>query len=459
MIKEGMFPTLTERDRVATLRDYRSLYDGHHFAVLKLHDLIKKQYSKKEDIVYLAHNLPAYISDFFGDFVAGDTEKLVIRGNVDDQKVNIFVDETVFENDLVEKIADIGTEQSEFGFVVLLGWLDTSSTYHIDLVGQDQYFPQPDGSVVFATFKRVETMTQKDIFAFIQEYSVVGKDCVINRSVWKTDEQGIIAKKLNYPVGLGIFGRKVEDYKEVETIVGLGDLPIRQIDNTKRTQWGFGKSDYNDIMPQFAEINERSTHITTQLLQNLDAKLMLPKGMANEDGKIEPYDTILMESKDTPEAKFVTNNNPLIDAAERQIMAQTKVVSLVSAVPLWELLKTGMPERVESLRIQLFSSIRRANRKRAKIKRALNDMFRIGFKMKGINFDDDIDIRFSDVLPTDELIQATTEQTKVQSGLSSKTRAIMRLENVDEEEAKEELEQVAEEDKIAGIDVKKPPQL
>lgn len=81
-------------------------------------------------------------------------------------------------------------------------------------------------------------------------------------------------------------------------------------------------------------------------------------------------------------------------------------------------------------------------------------MFRIGAKMTSQSEalqNEDINMDFSDVLPTDETEQATVESTKVTSGLSSKKRAMMRLENYSEEEADEELKQIRAEDQIAGI--------
>lgn len=451
MLQANSFPSPVELERIGTLKNYQKLYDGEHFAVLGLHEMIKAQYVKEKDIVYLAHNLPAYISDFYGDFVAGDPDQMTIRGNTGQTEVDDFVDTVVYENDLVEKVSDIGTQQSEFGFSVLLGWLDSTGSYRISCVGQDQYFPQSDGSVVFATWKTVVTNNglSKTTYCLTQHYRLEGDDCVIERQAWECDGQGVIAKPFDFKILASYVGQS--EMQESEKLTGLGDLPIRQIDNSQRTRWGFGKSDYADIMPQLAETNERSTHIATQLLKNLDAKMQLPASMFNEDGKVEKFEAIGIESKDEPDAKYIINSNPLIAEAREHITSQVKTISLITAVPMWELLKSAMPERVESLRIQLFATSRRTARKRARIKRALNDMFRIGFKLKGINYDEDIEIAFSDVMPVDELSQANTESIKVTSGLTSKRSAIMRLENVDIEEAEAELKQIALEDKIAGV--------
>jgi hypothetical protein len=214
-----------------------------------------------------------------------------------------------------------------------------------------------------------------------------------------------------------------------------GELPFRKVSNGKND-----KSDYADIIPQMAEINERVTQNSTQFLKNMDAKLQLPKGMADEEGKVQPFDYILMETKETPSASYITNANPLMADAREHIMHELKIIELATGVPMWALTKGSQPDRVETLRIQMFQAIRKTERKRAKLKRAIQDMFRIIFKLEGKEMKDDISIKFSDVLPTDETEATNIETSKVGSGLSSKRSAIMRLEGISVEEAEEELE-------------------
>lgn len=448
------FPNAIERERLTTLKKYQRLYDGDQYATLGLHEIIKRQYEKEKDIIYISNPIPARVADFYGDFVAGNLDKMIFKAGEDQEK---FITEIVYENDLKEMISDIGTGQSEFGFAALLGWLDGDSKYHIEIIPQDQYFPQSDGSIIVATWKRDPKQNElsKDLLLFTKHYFNENRICVIERASWRCDERGVI--KESYPLAdmAKILGKT--EIIERETIEGLDDIPIRQIDNTAKNDYGFGKSDLADVIPQLAEINERTTQMATQFLKNLDAKMQLPAEMFNEDGKLEVFEAISI-SKESPDAKFITNDNPLMADAREHIMYQTKIISFATAVPMFELLKSAMPERVESLRIQMFSAIRRTDRKRGKIKRALNDMFRIGFKLKGMEFNEDIDIIFSDILPVDENIQATTENIKIMAGLSSKKSAIIRIEGYTPERADEELKQIANEDKISGIDINNPPQ-
>lgn len=457
-IQLNKFPNPVELERISTLRKYQKLYDGEQYSVLGLHDIIKKQYEKEKDIVYLANPIPARVADFYGDFVAGDTGKMIIKAGSDNKEVNDFVDETVYENDLKEKVNDYGTVQSEFGFVALLGWINEDELYIIEEIPQDQYFPQEDGSIIIATYKKDPSTSpfDKNLLLYTKKYSIKNEDCIIERAAWRTDERGVVKESYSLESMAKILG--VESIEPITIFQGVNDIPIRQVDNTNKNKWGFGKSDFADSIPQLSEINERMTHISTALLQTLDAKMQLPSNMFDEEGKVKIFDSVAMESKDSPEAKYITNDNPLLAEAREHIITQTKMISFATAVPMFELLKTSMPERVESLKIQLFQALRKTEKKRAKIKRALNDLFRVGFKLKGIEFDGDIDIIFSNVLPVDEQIQADTESVKVTSGLTSRKSAIMRLEGVTEKEADEELKRIQEEDKMSGVlDVKNPP--
>jgi hypothetical protein len=459
MLQPLKFPSAVERERLGTLKNYQKLYDNEQYAVLGLHEIIKKQYKKLADLVYLSHAIPARVTEFYGDFVSGDVDRMIIQAGTGVKEEEDFVEQTVFESDLKEKMFDIASSQSEFGFSVLLGRMDEEQTFIIDEVGVDQYFPQKDGSVVFATYKLDPSDSSgKRLLLYTQHYHMneTGDAVVIDRQAWTTNDDGV--GEAPYPLTsmAELLGK--DTIEATTTIENLDELPIRQIDNGKRTKWGFGKSDYADIMPQLAEVNERSTQISTQFLKNLNAKLVVPSNMLDEDDKLPDGDTYAMESKEDVTPTYITNTNSMISDAREHIVQEAKFISFVTGVPMFEILKSAMPERVESLRIQLFSAIRKTHRKRSKVSRAIKDMIRIGFKMAGKEFDTDPKIVFGDVLPIDENMEANTEATKVGAGLSSHISSIMRLENLSEEDAQKEVDKINEEANMSGVlDTSKPP--
>lgn len=459
MIIQNNFPSNVERKRIQTLRKYEKLHSNDQESVLVLHDLIKRQFSKQTDIIYLSHAIPAKISEFYSDFVQGDSYRMAINVINDDGKEQEIVDKIVETNDIIENIGDYAYNQSEYGYEVLLGYIDEDGKYRIQIVPKEQYFPQNDGSVIFATYifdpedSGTDTVNRAKLL-YTQHYKLEGEDVKIERKLWEINDEGM-AKTEVALIRAGI----TED--EEETIDNVGRLPIQQIDNGRRTEWGFGKSDYADIIPQLQEVNERRTHISTQLLKNLDAKMQLPvmDDLKSDDGKLKSFEYLMLEKEDR-DAKFIINENPLIEDTERHVENQLKFISWVTSVPMFELLKSAMPERVDAMRIQLFSAIRKAQKKRVKVSRGVQEMIKIGYRMlEGKEMTKDIEIKYSDVVPTDEQEEVDVESSKVNNGLSSKRSAMKRLENFTTEEVDAELELIKEESINSGVlNPNNPPQ-
>ena len=438
-----------------TLGKFEDLYDNNQRVVLPLHELVLKQYKNAGDVPYLAHAIPAKVSDFYGDFVQGDVDKMTLEFVGNETGIETF-DTITEDNDVDEKINDWATEQSISGYVALLGYLDEAGKYMIQEVDQDQYFPQSDGSVVFASYFRDYTLTNEAVVdeeapmrLYTQHYTLVGENVTIDRKVWTTDIDGTILEDM------GEAGLKLHFNVEAEeTLEGIGMLPIVQIDNGRRTRFGFGKSDYNDIMPQLGEINERRTHVATQLLKNLDAKIELAdnEDLKEGDGSLRHFEYVMRPDNETPETRYITNDNPLMEPTEIHITSQLRMISYFTDVPMWALNDSSAPERVESMKIKLFGAIRKTTRKRAKIKKGVKKIYAIGFKMLDVELEKDSDIllEFSDVLPDDEFIDAQTEQVKVEAGVTSRRSAMRRLEDYSEEELDAEIEQIKKEEVESG---------
>jgi hypothetical protein len=194
----------------------------------------------------------------------------------------------------------------------------------------------------------------------------------------------------------------------------------------------------------------------------MDAILEIPaiEGSKESDGKFKKIDTIELTDKDTPRSKFVALDNPLINETFTHLDRQMHFISWVTGVPIWELMASGQPERVEGMRIKMFNAIRKTDTKRGKIKRGLTDIIEIGYQMLGKEIDGELVIDFSDVLPTDPMQEATTEQTKVDAGLSSRKSAMKRLESYTDEEAQNEMEEIRRESIESGaVDPQDAPQI
>lgn len=459
MIIKNNFPNNIERKRIQTLRKYEKLHDNDQESVLLLHDLIKKQFSKQTDIIYLSHAIPSRISEFYSDFVQGDSFRMAINVVGADNREDEIVKDIIETNEIIENIGDYAYNQSEYGYEVLLGYVDEDGKFRIQIVPKEQYFPQSDGSVIFATYIYDPSDTERQgidrtKLLYTQHYYLEGGDVKIERKLWEINDEGKAEKEVSLE-------RANITVDPLETIDGLGRLPIQQIDNGRRTSWGFGKSDYSDIMPQLQEVNERRTHISTQLLKNLDAKMQLPAidSLKTDDGKIKQFEYLMVEKEDK-DAKFILNDNPLVEATEKHVENQLKFISWITAIPMFELLKSAMPERVDAMRIQLFGAIRKTQKKRAKISKGVKEMIKIGYKMlENKELEKDIEIKYSEVVPSDEQVEVEIESAKINNGLSSRRSAMKRLDNFTEEELDAELEIIKEENINSGVvNPNNPPQ-
>lgn len=454
-----VFPSDVELKRIQTLRKYEKLHDNEQESVLLLHDIIKRQFSKVTDIPYLSHAIPSRVSEFYGDFVQGESDKLSISVTNGTEEESAFIEEVIDTNDLTDSFGDYAYNQSEYGFEVLLGYVEDNK-FKVQIVDKDQYFPQPDGSVIFATYMFDPNDTRQNLkerskVLYTQQYYLDNQNVIIERKLWTIDSYGRADSEL--PLSYANI-TALED----EKIENLGYLPIVQIDNGRKTKWGFGKSDYADILPQLAEVNERRTHVSTQLLKNLDAKLQLPNlpDLKKENGDLKPFDYI-MPTKEDAEAKYITNDNPLIDSTEIHIESQLKMISWTTCVPMFELLKSSMPERVESLRIQLFGAIRKTDKKRIQVTKGIRNLLYIGYKMvHNTEMTGKIKIKYSDVLPSDPAQETNIEVEQVNAGLSSKKSSIKRLYNYTDEEADAELQTINQEAISSGVvNPNQPPTL
>jgi len=447
------FPSETEIKRITTLKKYDDIEDNKQFSALGLHPLVRKHLSDS-DLIYISHAIPSKVSEFYADFVSGEEDKLQFI--VGDDKQQELVDHIVDFNDLVEKIYDFAYDQSEFSFVVLLGRVEDDE-FIIDAVPQDQYFPQRDGSVIFASYvvKPNATDPTTDVWLYTQHYRIENGHVVIERELHDT----LVGSLKGSKVELSKYDTSLLPREEIKE---LAYLPIVQIDNGRKRGTGFGKSDYEDILSNLSEINERVSQIAIQFLKALNAKMILPASMKNQEGGVNPFEYVMIDdnSQMRIQPQYLSLNNPLINEAYTHIEKQINMISFVTSVPAFELTGNTQPERVESLRIKLFSAVRKTTRKRMKMKNGLDWLIRIGLMMKGIAEPEKITIKFGDVLPEDALTEANIEELKLRNGLISKRSAMKKLDGMTDEQVDAEIEEMNGENAVAGVfPQNNPPQI
>ena len=449
------FPSEAEIERLTLTQKYNNLYENKQYEVLGLHDLIKKQFKNLSQLVYVAHAIPSKVSEFYADFVQGDVRDMKIETTGENKDEQKKIDDAVDYNDLREMVYDIAVEQSSIGFVPLLVRIEDGHIV-IDQIPQDQYFPQKDGSVIFASYvqKPDAKDLKRDIWLYAQHYLLRHGKAVIERSLWEVADNG----QKGAQVSLAAYDATLLQEEKLDIDV----LPVVQIDNSRKKRGQYGRSDYADILPQLSEINERTTHVAIQLLKNLDAKMAVPdeSGVINkETGEAKQFEFLAM-TKESVVPQYIINANPLIEATYTHVERQARYISWFTSVPMDQLISNAaQPERVESLRIRLYSAVRKSDSKRANIRKGLDWALRIGLMLLGFKTPDKIRIEFGDVLPKEPLVDAQVEDIKVRDGLSSRRSSIKRLEGLEDDEVDQEMQAIQQEETVAGINKNNPPQI
>lgn len=446
---QGTFPNKLEKERINTVKKFSQLYNNQQKNVFSLHPILQRQFKNKADAIYIAHAIPSKISDFYGDFVQGEADLLSFELTNSQEAEEETLQKIVSENDLHSKIYEFAVDQSQYGFEVVNCYTE-GGDFKIQIIGKDQYFPQKDGSVILASYIEVgDVEDKKKKYLYTQHYFEEGDKVKIERKAWTLDDEG----KAKDEVSLSVIGIELNEEEKLD----IDEIPIVKIDNGKRSYYGFSKSDYVDIMPNLQEVNERVSQISTQFLKNLDAILQLPiqegEQKKLEGGEEQNIDYIEVTAEEADIAKFISFDTSALEALDKFVSNQIKFISWATGVPAFEFSGTAQPERVESLRIRMFSAIRKTETKRRFITKGINDIVRIGFKLLGktLSEDNQVSVSYSDVIPIDPLVEAQVEEVKVRNGLSSKKRAIKRLHNYTEEELEEEMTNIRMEDLQSGV--------
>lgn len=435
-----------EQERLKQLKKYENLYDGNHYEEFGIKNYFKDSISR-ERALYIAINLPATISDYFADLVSGEGAMF----QVEDSDVQDVIDEIVERNNLNIKIFESSITQSKCGYVPLRVRREEQAGEDVAIIEElpiDQYFPIFSKNVssdleevqLVSFLKMREPITNKEIkYVFKQIYYYEGDQVFLRYELWKVNTKGELVEQ----VSVKNLDETLSDEPEN---TNLDTIPVFQVNNAKTAKQDFGKSDYKDIETLLEELNDRVTQISLQLIKHMNAKLAVPRGTLNSDGTIKAHEAEVFEVGDATSAKpeYLVNSNPQIDNGFKQIEMLIRSIASIARIPtdVLGLEGKGGAEKVEAMRIRLWNTIRKVNRKRLYMQQPLIDMIRMALKIHGVEYDGTIKIVWGDILPRDE--KAITENLTMQlnGGLKSQRKAVKELQRLDSEELDDELEAI-----------------
>lgn len=456
------FPTDNDIKRLLQLKRYENLYEGDHFKEFGIKEYFKNVGGKGK-YIYIAINLAASISEYFADMVVGDD----IQFKVKEKEVQKKIDAISKHNNLAITLYESAMSQSEFGFVPIRVRKDEETNKSIiEEIPVDQYFPE-ETKIINGKAKRVvlgsyltilDEMDREKEYLYKQIYTHEGKKVFLQHELWTINFDKTQDKKTDLSIYDNTLSEDKIELKEMERI------PIWQINNIKNARKSFGKSDYKDVEPLFEELNERVTQIALQLIKHLTSKMAVPSGTLDEKGEVKAAEADMIEIDENGFVpQYIANQNAQLDTAIEHIKNVIRQISGIVKIPAESLGLEGKggAEKVETLKIRLFDTIRKIQRKRRYMKSALQEIMEVALKIEGgsLKEDQEITIEWGNILPTDELSLTQILGEQVTVGLKSRRRAVKELQKLDEEALDEELKRIETENQAQVPSISSPPQI
>lgn len=219
----------------------------------------------------------------------------------------------------------------------------------------------------------------------------------------------------------------------------------------------FGDDDYIDLKSiQFA-MNNRMTSIDNILDKHSDPILAVPPGILDENGKVKRSALHMIELGDEGEVPQYITWNANLESAFKQVDKLVDMAFMLSEnSPEAFGFGEGKAESGRALKLRLLRTLAKKNRKQLYYTQGLHEVFRLaqllsannGFRVNDMTYrakEEKVDIRFGDGAIIDEVEQAEMMRTRKDSNLISTRSAIMRMDNLTEDQAEEEVKRIKDE--------------
>jgi hypothetical protein len=232
----------------------------------------------------------------------------------------------------------------------------------------------------------------------------------------------------------------------------------------------FGISDYYDLDSLFFAINNRMSKVDNILDKHSDPILAVPPGILDEKGRVKKKSlgVIEIEEGESGQPTYITWDASLENAFS-EIEKLVEFIYMIGEVSPDVLgMGEGQSDSGRALKFKLMRTIAKVARKKlyydTAIKRVLYKaqvlakQYNIKIDGKSLQGDPMMpELEWSDGLPIDGTEMITDEVMQVDAGLKSKKAAIMTINQVDEESAKEMLKEADDESKKAFEGMKLTP--
>jgi hypothetical protein len=394
-------------------------------------DFILDQFFKETDrvkalkrlkLLNISYSLPSLITEKFSDYVGDATTTLDL--DLDDY-ISAFI---------------------WGGYAVFIPRL-VDGIFYVDYCSPDEYVIEDDGTERLLTYYQVYD-SQDKVKTYVLEQIYAG-----NKVVRKLYE---LQKMANYK-NFALEGTLVPlttiaptaDLDQFETLPNIDFSPLVKVHNRKLVGRKYGTSEIRKVRSLISSIEIEAVNIQDQFLKHLQAKLAMPKSAMKVDKEgnvnIRELEAYGMETGDTL-PQFIVNSNPMIDKAFDQIEDFLRQICAILTIPteFMGLKDGGSAESADTKKIRLVSFIKKVEKIRSKFEDGLKQIDQIRTLWTG-QADTQFKIDWPAIFPDDPAELANQLSVAQDARLISNVHAIMRYNNMSEEDAKKEQEEINKE--------------
>lgn len=462
LLGKPVFPPTSDSGRLSDYEYFNNLLLGQHFEAFKIRVNSADYTQDYSKIRYVVANFAGMISKICADMLFSEPIAIKATDKGDQDWVDTFVEvnrmnEQLYENELTN------SSLGDALFKLRVGYRrpgDKNKTIILEDITPSIFFPEIDGFNVRAepnSLTLAWTFIKDKVKYLRKEIHTIGK---IENRVYKMKDQYVVEE-----VSLDILG--------IEGLTGMGNIQDTGIDrymlihipNWKTGNRYFGVSDYYDLDRLFYAINNRLSKIDNILDKHSDPILMIPDGVLDEEGKVKREALHMFEVPEGGGGKIkpeyiVWNAN--LEAAFTEIDKLMNVFMMTAEITPDILgMGQGMNDSGRALKFKLMRTIAKAQRKKLYYDRAIKELIYVAqllAKEWDLGIGDDNykltgepehpEIKWQDGLPIDDYEEVTNEVAKIDAGIQSKVGAIMNIDDLDEEAAKEKLDEINEENPV-----------
>lgn len=463
------FPSSEDINRIAAEHEFYKLHDCESLdtegtterGLFRLKEFFEND-KKKAKILDLALNLAPLIVDAGTDFLFG--EPVMIEEDGETQTLQSKIDEIVERNNLHTKLPESSALFQSVGHTHFKLYQKDGKAM-IEEVPYSYWYPnwagvplggQAENVRIVSNINNVDANGAVTKYIYIEDYYMDGT-AKIEKSLW-TDRGGKIGQQVDLAT-LGIVpaeGAKILGFTAIED-TGLPELPLVELHVRKTALQRYGQSVLKKIRPLLNEINDRLTQLSVQFLKHLNAKLQLPAGSVDRDqktGKIRRENMeVLLVMAGEPEAKYITNENPLIEQSFAHIEKLIRAVAKLTQTPdsfLTDDEKGGV-EKAEALKTRMMAFLKRIRLYQVRYEAAIKKMVRLALMIEKVNGAEKAKllVTFDTGLPKDwEYDERVWGEAHAQ-GIASKETAVSMFQGISGDELEEELARIEKEQEKA----------